>query len=96
MVRLQIGVEASGLTFAENFPNQPGVGQRVKIVVDRGARGSRIAPVHRVENLVGSGMSVMARQEFEHGIALHRGAQRSRLKGLIELFRDLRQSLYLE
>lgn len=96
MVRRQIGVKASGLAFTENFPNQPGFGQRMKIVVDGGARGPRIAPVHRAEDLVSGGVSVMARQELEDGITLHRGAQRSGPKGLIEFLCDIRQNLHLE
>lgn len=96
MMRVQIGIEPRRSALAPHFPDQTGFSERVKVVVDCGPGCPRIAAVYRMKDLFRRSMDIAAGQKFEHGITLCRRPQRRRPECLVELFRILRHSLYLE
>ena len=96
MVRVQIGIEPRRAALAPHFADKAGFGKRMQVVVDRGSGSSRVAAVYRTEDFFRRSMYIAAGQKFEHGVTLCRGPQCRRPECLIELFRNLRHSLYLE
>ena len=75
MMAVQVGIVAGSLALGENFADESGHLERAQIVVDRGARGTRIVAVESDENFLSGGMDGVFGQEFEHRIALRRGPQ---------------------
>ncbi len=84
MVAVKAGIEPRGLAVRNNFADQTGASQRTQAVIHRGARSSRVAAIHGVKNIPGSGMRGMAHQELQHRVTLGGGPQRGGAKSLFE------------
>lgn len=96
MMRMKIGVEARSPAFGSHFPHQSRLGQRMEVVVNRGARGPRIAPIDGFENFLDRGVNAGVREIPQNRIALRRRTNPRRAKSPCEFWDQIRQNLNLE